>query len=95
MLTNAGQHRGSATQNLILTPLARAVGVNSFHEKAGVSQDSFVFTYVDFSVMSDFRSLQGGRPQFSSHRNSAASLEVCSGGRLLSTQSRNVRVSAR
>jgi len=64
MLTNAGQHRGSATQNLILTPLARAVGVNSFHEKAGVSQDSFVFTYVDFSVMSDFRSLQGGRTQF-------------------------------
>jgi hypothetical protein len=52
----------------------------AFHEKAGQSQDSFVFTYLDSflraepplspsfhpqSVLSDSRSLQGGRTQFS------------------------------
>jgi len=53
---------------------------DSFHEKAGQSQDSFGFTSLESlplgraasvailhpqSFMSDFRSLQGGRPQFS------------------------------
>jgi len=57
-----------------------ALGRSAFHEKAGQSQDSFVFTYLDSflraepplspsfhpqSVMSDSRSLQGGRTQFS------------------------------
>jgi hypothetical protein len=65
-------------RNYLQSPVA--ISANSFHEKGGRSQESFVFTSVDSflraepplspffhpqSVMSDSRSLQGGRTQCS------------------------------
>jgi hypothetical protein len=47
--------RPEGIQSVTTASLARSFWGSAFHEKAGVSQDGFVFTYVDFFAVQPSR----------------------------------------